>query len=656
MFSDGRLDPEALKRSLGEAHILEKNERYHLDWPGKSAAYKVLQAPTSATLRPQPEQSINFEAAEHVFIEGENLEVLKVLQKAYFGKVKLIYIDPPYNTGSDSFIYPDRFQESKADYLKRINELSDDGQLMREGFFRKNSKESGHFHSNWLNMMLPRLYLARNVLNEYGVILVSIDDNEAANLKLLIDEVFGAENFIAQLVWEKGRKNDAKLFSVGHEYLLVYARSLVSLKEKKTIWREPKPGAKEIIEKWRGLAKVHGDDYEIVQQELRLWYASLSMNHPSKKLSRYKWVDKWGPWRDRDISWPGGGGPRYDVIHPDTKQPCKVPEAGWRFASSEEMQRQIRLGLVVFRDDHAEPPFRKAHLIPVPDELDDELLAEFDDEEESNEDEEVGLQVMSSVVYKQSQVSVKYLRKLLDGKLFNNPKDHEILARLIDYCLGDDVSAFVMDFFAGSASTAEAVLRLNQRDGGSRKIITVQLPESCEEKSAAFKSGYSTIADIARERIRRVIQKIQKEADLASPAPTNLGFKSFTLAPSNFKQWRGDDIDTEEQLIAQLQLFVKSEKDGAAIQDMLYELLLKAGFPLTTPIERLTIEDAPIYRINSGELLMVLETFAFGMIEPLLALKPKEILCLDSVFQGSDELKTNLDLQCRDAGVAFTCV
>jgi adenine-specific DNA-methyltransferase len=321
------------------------------------------------------------------------------------------------------------------------------------------------------------------------------------------------------------------------------------------------------------------------------------------------------------------------------------------------MQRQIRLGLVEFRDDHTEPPFRKAHLLPVPDELDDEPLTENDNFESDEEnDEEIGLQVMSSVIYKQSQVSVKYLRKLLGGKLFNNPKDHEILARLVSYCLGDDASAFVVDFFAGSASTAETVLRLNQRDGGTRKIVTIQLPESCDDKSAAYKAGYPTIADIARERIRRVIQKIHDEADLVSPAPDNLGFKSFKLAPSNFKQWRGDDIDNAEQLTEQLQLFVQSEKDGANVTDMLYELLLKAGFPLTAPLECLQVEGAPVYSVNGGELLLVLEAFSFEMILPLLVMKPKEIACLDSIFHGNDALKTNLDLQCRDARVAFTCV
>ena len=225
-FSEGRLDIAALKRSLGEEAVIEGGERYALTWAGKNAAYKVLQTPSTATLRPQRELSANFDEAQHVFIEGENLEVLKVLQKAYFGKVKLIYIDPPYNTGSDSFIYPDRFQESKEDYLKRINELADDGTLMREGFFRKNSKENGHYHSNWLSMMLPRLYIARNLLREDGVIFVSCDDNEVHNLRCLMNEVFGEENFVATVIWQKvfSPKNSAKHFSEDHDYVLVYSR------------------------------------------------------------------------------------------------------------------------------------------------------------------------------------------------------------------------------------------------------------------------------------------------------------------------------------------------------------------------------------------------------------------------------------------------
>ena len=655
-FTEGKLDIVALKRALGETHVVEGGERYSLTWAGKADAYKVLQTPTTATLRPQRELSVNFDQAQHVFIEGENLEVLKVMQKAYFGKVKVIYIDPPYNTGSDSFIYPDRFQESKEDYLKRINELADDGTLMREGFFQKNSKENGRFHSNWLSMMLPRLYIARNLLREDGVILVSLDDNEAANFKLLLDEVFGPENFIAQLVWEKGRKNDAKLFSTGHEYMFVYARSMATLKEQKTVWRETKAGAKEIIAKWRELKAQHGDgNYEAQQKGLREWYASLSANHPSKKLSRYKWVDKWGPWRDRDISWPGGDGPRYDVLHSKTKQPCKVPERGWGFATPEEMQRQIKLGLVEFRDDHTEPPFRKAHLLPVPEELDDESNDEFADRE-SGDDEEIGLQVMGSVLYKQSQVAVKYLRKLLGGKIFDNPKDHEVLARVIGYCMGNDQGGIVMDFFAGSGSTGEAVMTLNQRDGGTRRLVAVQLPESCEKNSAASKAGFANIAEITQDRIRRVIEKVKTESTLTDEAVAILGFKSFVLAPSNFKQWRGDGIDDAETLAAQIEMFIKAEKDGTAVENILYELLLKFGQPLATPIEKLEITGKQVFTINGRKMLFVLDSFTVEMIEPLLALKPREIVALDSVFHDSDDLKSNLDLQCRDAEVRFTCI
>jgi len=654
-FSEGTLDLAALKRALGEAAVIEGGERYALTWAGKSDAYKVLQTPSIATLRPERDKSMNFDQAQHVFIEGENLEVLKVLQKAYFGKVKLIYIDPPYNTGSDSFIYPDRFQESKEDYLKRLNDLADDGTLMREGFFRKNSKESGHYHSNWLSMMLPRLYIARNLLREDGVILVSIDDNEVANLKLLMDEVFGPENLIAQMVWEKGRKNDAKLVSVGHEYLLIYARSMTRLKVNKTIWREPKPGAKEIVEKWRELKAKCGDsNYEAQQQALREWYKSLPDTHPSKKLSRHKWVDKWGPWRDRDISWPGGGGPRYDVLHPVTKKPCKVPERGWIYSTSEEMQRQIKLGLVEYRDDHEEPPFRKAHLIPIPDELSDEQDTDFDDEEIS--DDEIGLQVLGSVLYKQSQVSVKYLRKLMGGKLFNNPKDHEVLARLIRYCMGDDDNGLVVDFFAGSASTVEAVLTLNAREGGSRRVLAVQITEPCEEKSAAFKAGYQTIAALSRDRIVRVIEQLKAAYDLASPISDDLGFKSFLLTPSNFKQWRGDGIDTAEQLAEQMQMFAKSEKEGAEVEHILYELLLKFGQELTTPIEPLEVAGGKVFAVHDRKMLFVLESFNEAMIMPLVDMKPREIIAIDSVFNDSDMLKTNLDLQCRDAGIRFTCL
>lgn len=318
------------------------------------------------------------------------------------------------------------------------------------------------------------------------------------------------------------------------------------------------------------------------------------------------------------------------------------------------MQRQVKLGLVIFRDDHTEPPFRKAHLLPVPDELPDEQESDFEDEEIS--DDEIGLQVIGSVLYKQSQVSVKYLRKLMGGKLFNNPKDHEVLARLIRYCLGDDDNGLVVDFFAGSASTVEAVLALNAKEGGNRRVLAVQLPEPCDEKSAAFKAGYPTIAALSRDRIHRVIQQLKAEADLVSPIPGDLGFKSFLLTPSNFKQWRGDGIDTPEQLAEQMQMFAKSEKDGSTVEHMLYELLLKFGQELSTPVEMLDVADGKVFAIHQRKMLFVLEPFAEAMIQPLVDMKPREIIAIDGVFHDSDTLKTNLDLQCRDAGIKFTCL
>jgi adenine-specific DNA-methyltransferase len=235
--TEGKIDWEKLRLALGEDLILQ-NERYVLNWAGKADAFRAIQTPTTATLKPQKDQSIDFDTTENIFIEGENLEVLKVLQKSYYGKIKMIYIDPPYNTGSDSFIYPDKFSESKEEYLKRIGDKDEAGYLTKEGFFRKNSKENGQFHSNWLSMMYPRLFLARNLLREDGVIFVSIDDNEVHNLRLIMNEIFGEENFLADVIWEKRytRSNDAKLMASIVDHILLFRKSytVVKLREART--------------------------------------------------------------------------------------------------------------------------------------------------------------------------------------------------------------------------------------------------------------------------------------------------------------------------------------------------------------------------------------------------------------------------------------
>ncbi len=375
-----------------------------------------------------------------LLIRSENFQALNLLQERYREQVKCIYIDPPYNTGGDDdFLYKDSYQ-----------------------------------HSSWLSMMEDRLRTSRESLTEEGVMFVSIDDNEVDRLRLLMNKAFGAENFIAELAWEKGRKNDAKLFSVGHEYMLVYARSLPTLRERGVVWREPKPGAREIWNEYVRLRGKYGENHETIEEALREWYRQLPDRHPSKALSRHKHVDEHGPWRDRDISWPGGGGPRYEVIHPVTKKPCKVPERGWIYANQEVMQKQIQMGLVVFREDHTKPPIRKAHLRPVA----EELFEEREELSENGEDGEaavVGMQVMPSVIYKQSQVAVKKLRYILGAKIFSNPKDHEVLARLIRYCTSSTANPMVLDFFAGSGTTGHAAIDLNREDDGSRKYILVEM-------------------------------------------------------------------------------------------------------------------------------------------------------------------------------------
>ncbi|PWU15852.1 MAG: site-specific DNA-methyltransferase [Verrucomicrobia bacterium] len=437
-------------------------------------------------LKPVKAKSLTRKPSLHdnLVVHGDNLKALKSLLPYYGGKVKCIYIDPPYNTGNvkkEGWRYNDNV----------------DSPMHREWFGKIVSREDLTRHDKWLCMIWPRLRVLRDFLTEDGVLVVSIDDNEAHHLRSVLDEIFGEDNFVAQLVWEKGRKNDAKLFSTGHEYMLVYARSMARLRELKTVWRQTRPGAKELWDHYLDLRKIHGDDHAAVQASLRQWFKALPDSHPSKALSRFKNVDKFGPWRDRDISWPGEGGDSfYPVIHPKTKKPCKIPDTGWRYSTPEKMEEVIKLGLVEFRDDETQPPFCKSHLRPIPEELDDEDdLAEAD--EESVEPEELGLQVMGSVIYKQSQVTVKAFRQIMGKVKFNNPKDPEVLARVVNYVTAGDTKAVVLDAFGGSGTTGQAVLALNEADKGERRFILI-------EEEADY------IDDLTCQRLRRVIKGVPK--------------------------------------------------------------------------------------------------------------------------------------------------
>ncbi len=603
--ADGRVRVNAalLQLALDPANpagIQVEEDGYELRWVGKREAYHSAFVPAGKIVKPLAGDSVGWADTGNLLLKGDNLDALRLLRQSYFGQVKLIYIDPPYNTQSDAFIYRDDFSARQGEVLAQLGYGADSIDYIK-------NIQGARTHSGWLSFMYPRLLLAKDLLRDDGVIFISIDDNEQAQLKLLCDEVFGEENFISNLIWEKGRKNDAKFFSNGHEYMLVYAKSQSQLREDGVIWREEKPGAREIWEQYLTLKARHGKHDALIEADLQDWYASLPKTHPSKKWSRYKRIDKNGPWRDRDISWPGGGGPRYDVLHPVTQQACKVPERGWIYSTTEEMQRQIKLGLVEFRPDHTEPPFRKAHIKPIPQEL--EGAPEGLDEEDG---EELATQVRGSYFYKQSQVSVRQLRDLLGKKVFNNPKDMDEIAKLVRYATANDPKAVVLDFFAGSGTTAEAVMSLNAEDGGQRQFILVQIPQPIDPKKQKEAHAFvtetlgrpeATIFEITAERIRRAGAKLQAERTTKVQAQGELLAAELPALDTGFRVF--ELVDDPDALILQKPLHEATQDDLQMYQNtiatpqpsqldrVLYNLLLTEGLPLTTQLQ--TLVDEALY-------------------------------------------------------------
>jgi adenine-specific DNA-methyltransferase len=371
-------------------------------------------------------------------IHSENYQALNTLLPKFREQVKTIYIDPPYNTGDDEFVYQDKFQ-----------------------------------NSSWLTMIENRLKLSRDLLNHGGSIITSIGREEVFELEQVFDTIFNEANQIGDLIWEKGRKNDAKYFSLGHDYLLVYAKDEQYLRQNNIVWREEKPGAHEILEEYRRLKSLHGNKFGLIEQGIREFYNSLPKTHISLKHKRYNRVDANGLWRDDNMSWPGGDGPRYDVIHPKTKKPCKVPDGGWRFSNLEKFKLYEKNGFIEYREDHNEPPILKRYLNFVSTDFDPDSKRRrntiSDGEEESN------VQVMPSVFYKNQQPTVLQLRHIMGKDAFKNPKDPDVIGRLFVYVANK--SDLFLDFFAGSGTTAHAIINLNREDGGKRKYILVEMDE-----------------------------------------------------------------------------------------------------------------------------------------------------------------------------------
>lgn len=570
VIKEGKVDFEALHDLLSNYQDTAE-ERYCLNWAGKADARREAQKRCSGTLRPCFNESKDWDSTENVYIEGDNLEVLKLLQKGYHGCIRMIYIDPPYNTGKD-FVYKDNYKDNLENYLKQIGE---DRSLSTKAL----SDSDGRFHSKWLNMMYPRLKLARNLLSEDGVIFISIDDSEVDNLRKICDEIFGSTNFMACLVYDKNRKNDAKFISVGHEYMLAYFKDLAYYKENGLVFRESKEGVDLVRDEFNRLRKLYNDDWVKVNKGLKELYSSWPDDDEKKPLARFTKVDEKGPYRDDgNISWPGGGGPKYTVLHPVTNKPCKCPDAGWRFPTPKRMKEQIDQGRVVFGEDETTLPRIRRNLF------------EYDK------------QVMRSVRFSYAQTATQEFNKIFDGKrVFENPKSVTDIKDVIQYIIPAYESDIILDFFSGSATTAHAVMQLNAETQGKRQYILVQLPEATGEKSVARKQGFKNLCEIGKERIRRA-GKLIKETSPLTTQDLDTGFRVYKLDSSNVMAWDSDPEHLEDAL--QQSLFnIKTERSD---YDLLYELIIKLGLSLTSKITEHEIAKKKVYVVGEGELIACL--------------------------------------------------
>lgn len=578
----GKLDFERLKLALGEVVDVGR-ERYGMNWPGKADCFKTIQTPSMATLRPRPDESVQWDTTENLIIEGDNLEVLKLLQKSYLGRVKMVYIDPPYNTGSD-FIYPDNYAESLQTYLEYTGQADSQGRR-----FGSNAEVDGRFHSKWLNMMYPRLYAARNLLREDGVICISIDDGEIANLRKLCDEVFGEEQFVAQILWRKRSTppND-KVIGANHDYILVFAKDIASV-------------------------------------GLRL------RERADEQLARYKNPDGHakGPWAAGDLMANVKGGRFVQSLHFPIKNPTTGEEhfpgesGNWRF-SRDTIGKLLANNEIHFGEDGRGRPKLKRFLCDVKEGMTWPTIWDFPP-----------LNTQGSEEMKDIFGS---------ATIFENPKPVGLLVELLK--LGTDDSGIVLDFFAGSGSTAHAVMELNRQDGGHRKYVLAQLPEPCSADSEAAKLGFKTIADLTKERIRRVVKKLNAvESEMlaaAGSSPQDRGFRVFTLDQSNLQTWDAAAPKDGKALEEQMFNHVEHIREGRSESDLLYEILLKSGFPLTTPVETLTLADKKVFSVAGGALMLCLERpLTMEVIRAIAEKTPERVVCLDAGFAGNDQLKTN---------------
>ena len=563
-------------RQLLSSDIVEGNEeRYQFTWPDKRKAILAANAPISATLRPCPEESVDFDNTQNLYIEGDNLDVLKCLKETYLHKVKMIYIDPPYNTGND-FVYEDDFAESAAEYLANSGQFDEQGNRLVT-----NTESNGRFHTDWLNMIYPRLKVARDLLTEDGVIFISIDDNEAKNLKNITDEVFGERNFLAQVVWERAFSpiNLMKHFSPSHDYVLCYAKNVDS-------------------------AVCHG------------------IGRSNEANDRYSNPDNdpRGVWSSSDIS---VGPAVQENIYPITTPSGRVvePPAGRSWSLSRKAFRErLEDNRIWFGPNGDNTPRIKRFL---------------------SELRKTGITPMT--IWKHTEVdhsqgATQKLAKLFDGKkYFDYPKPVSLIERCLQ--LYSDKDSLILDFFSGSATTAHAVMQLNAEDGGNRKFIMVQLPELTDEKSEAYKAGYKTICEIGKERIRRAGAKIKADSPLTTQH-LDTGFRVLKLDSSNMK-----DVFYSPKETSQLELFryVDNVKDDRTSEDLLFQVMLELGATLDSKIEESEVDGKTIFNVGDGYLVACFDQEVSDEVVTAIAKMQPTYAVLRDTSLANDATATNFE-------------
>jgi adenine-specific DNA-methyltransferase len=602
------VDFDLLRQELSD-HVVEgPQERYQLDWPGKRAATFAANAPIAKTLRPIRDESVDFETTQNLFIEGDNLDALKLLQESYLGKVKLIYIDPPYNTGND-FVYEDDFAESSADYLQRSGQTADTGDRLVA-----NTEANGRFHSDWLSMMYSRLKLARTLLTDDGVLIAAIDDHEHANLRSLLDLVFGADNFLANVVWQGVGKNDARFTAGGLDYMLIYARNQRLLVANDVRWSEPKRGYDLVTDAAAAAWDKSGHDPARATSLFREWWRTKP--DTEKGLSMYSEIDATGqPFRRSPVSSPN---PRenlmFEVLHPSTNRPVPMPPNGWRY-SRESMAEKIKQNRIVFGKDEAATISSKTYL------------------------NEVEQQAIRPTFFQVRANASGALDKLIGEAVFDYPKDVGVLAKWIDAVTGSDRQAVVLDFFAGSGSTAHAVMELNAADQGARRFILVQLDESVDRKSSAAERGFESIADIARERLRRAGAEIKADAGLLGD-DLDTGFRSLRVDTTNMADVLRTPDDTDQELLSGLEDSVKPGRTG---EDLLFQVLLDWGLDLALPIEVDHTEGRTVFVVDEGAVLACFDDDVTPeLVRALAKREPLRAVFRDAGF-ASDDARINAE-------------